>query len=143
MNQREVRLHCRLRRPAIRKAELLAFALDALGRLSVEGEVGIKVCSSRTMALFNRKFRDERGATDVLSFPDGTRQPNGDVYVGDILIAAPVAAAAAREEGIALEMELKRLILHGVLHLAGYDHEADAGTMRRKESALRKEMGIA
>jgi probable rRNA maturation factor len=142
MSKREVRLHCRLRKPQISRGELLAFALDVLGRLRLEGELGIRICSSRSMAALNRRFRGKAGPTDVLSFPDGAPQPGGEVYLGDIVIAAPVAAAAAEEEGVPLEVELRRLLLHGILHLAGYDHEADSGAMRRRERALRKEWGI-
>jgi probable rRNA maturation factor len=119
------------------------FALDVLGRLDLEGEVGIRICSSRSMSALNRRFRGKVGPTDVLSFRDGTPQPGGEVYLGDIVIAAPVAATAAKEEGVPFEVELKRLLLHGILHLAGYDHEADSGAMRRKERDLRRGWGIA
>ena len=138
-----MRLHSRLKKPSVRKAELVAFALDALGRLGLEGEVGIKLCSARTMALFNRRFRGKKGPTDVLSFPDGAPGPEGWPYLGDILIAGPVAQAAAEEAGLPVEMEMKRLVLHGILHLAGFDHETDGGAMLRKERSLRKEWGIA
>lgn len=121
----------------------MAFALDALARLGLEGEVGIKICSARTMAVFNRRYRGRRGTTDVLSFSDGSRGPDGRLYLGDVLIAGPVAWEAAKEAGVPLEVELKRLALHGILHLAGYDHETDGGMMLRKERALRKEWEIA
>ena len=142
MTHREVRLHCRLRTPRVPEEEVVAFALDALSRLDLEGEVGIKICSDRAMASFNRKFRGRRGATDVLSFPDGAAGPDGRPYLGDILIAGPVAQRAAGEAGIPVGVEMKRLVLHGILHLAGYDHETDGGAMARKERALRKEWGI-
>ncbi len=142
MTQREVRLHCRLPKPAIPKEELAAFALDVLGRLNLEGEVGVKLCSDATMAAYNRKFRGKMGPTDVLSFPDGVTDPEGGRYLGDIVISVPVAARQAKEAGHGLAAELKLLLLHGILHLAGYDHETDGGTMRRKERALRKEWGI-
>jgi len=142
MTRREVRLHCRLSKPAIPKDELAAFALDVLGRLDMDGEVGVKLCSDATMESCNRKYRHEAGPTDVLSFPDGTSDPEGGIYIGDILIALPVAARQAKEAGHDLKTELQILLLHGILHLAGYDHETDGGTMRRKEKALRREWGI-
>lgn len=142
MTRREVRLHCRLRKPAIPKDELAAFALDALGRLGLEGELGVKFCSDAAMAEANSTYRHKAGPTDVLSFPDGAADPEGGVYIGDILIALPVAARQAKEAGHPLATEVKRLLLHGILHLAGYDHETDGGTMTRKERALRKEWGI-
>ena len=138
-----MRLHSRLKKTSVRKAELVAFALDALARLGLGGEVGINVCSARTMALFNRRFRGKKGPTDVLSFQDGAPGPEGWPYLGDILIAGPVAQAAAEETGIPVGMEMKRLVLHGILHLAGFDHEKDGGRMMRKERALRKEWGIS
>ncbi len=142
MTRREVRLHCRLPRPAIPKDEIAAFVLDVLGRLDLEGEVGVKFCSDSTMATYNRKYRGKSGPTDVLSFPEGSMDPEGFTYIGDIVIAVPVAARQAKEAGHPLAAELKLLLLHGILHLAGYDHETDSGTMNRKELSLRKEWGL-
>lgn len=142
MTKREVRLHCRLRRTGIPKDELAAFALDVLGRLELEGEVGVKLCSDAAMAAYNKTYRHKAGPTDVLSFPDGAADPEGSVYIGDIVIAVPVAERQAKEAGHSLATELKYLLLHGILHLAGYDHETDGGTMARKERALRKAWGI-
>lgn len=142
MKYREVRLHCRLRKTTIPKDELVSFALDLLGRLKLEGEIGVRICSERTMASFNRRFRGVHGATNVLAFPNGEKLPGGGNYLGDILIAAPVAARSAEEAGDSLENELKRLLLHGILHLAGYDHETDGGTMDRKERNLKREWGL-
>jgi len=143
MKYREVRLHCRLKSPPIPREALVAFTLDVLGRLKLEGEVGLRLCSTRTMASFNRRFRGVKGATNVLAFPNGEKLPAGGIYLGDILIAAPVAEKSAREVGDTLENELKRLVLHGVLHLVGYDHESDKGKMARKERGLRREWGLA
>lgn len=142
MTRREVRLHCRLRRPLIPRDELAGFALDVLGRLDLEGEVGVKFCTAPAMADLNSRFRGKGGPTDVLAFPDGTPRPEGGTYIGDVVIAASVAQDQAREAGITLEAELKRLLLHGLLHLAGFDHEVDGGTMARKERGLRKEWGL-
>jgi probable rRNA maturation factor len=142
MTRREVRLHCRLSKPDIPKDELAGFALDVLSRLGLDGEVGVKFCSDALMADHNRRFRGKAGPTDVLSFPDGAADPEGHVYLGDILIAVPVASRQAKEAGHSLAVELERLLLHGLLHLAGYDHETDGGAMVRKERALRKAWGI-
>jgi rRNA maturation RNase YbeY len=121
----------------------VAFTLDAMDRLGVWGEVGVRFCSERSMAEANRRYRGKSGSTDVLSFPSGEPAEEGGVYLGDILIAVPVAARAARAAGQPLEAELRRLLLHGLLHLLGYDHETDGGTMQRKERLLRREWGIA
>jgi probable rRNA maturation factor len=81
----------------------------------------------------NRQFRGKDYATDVLSFPSEERG-----FLGDIVIAAGVAARQAREAGHPLPTELKVLSLHGLLHLLGYDHETDDGRMARAEARLRK-----
>jgi probable rRNA maturation factor len=142
MSRREVRLHCRLKSLPIPKDDLVGFALDLMGRLNLQGEVGIKICSDRLMSDLNRRYRGKSGPTDVLSFPDGSPLSDGAIYLGDMVIAAGVATRAAKAAGCSVETELKRLLLHGLLHLSGYDHEADGGTMNRKERALRRELGL-
>ena len=86
----------------------------------------------------NRRFRQMDKATDVLSFPatDG-------FSAGDIAISADVGAANARRLGLSPAEELKILILHGMLHLAGYDHERDQGAMARQEQRLRRALGLS
>jgi probable rRNA maturation factor len=80
----------------------------------------------------NRRYRDKDKTTDVLSFPgDGG-------HLGDILISVPVARRQAGEAGHDVERELKVLLLHGVLHCMGYDHETDEGEMERLERRLRR-----
>jgi len=78
----------------------------------------------------------------VLSLPDGEPDENGVTYLGDLAIGGHVAARAAKRAGSTLEDELRRLMLHGLLHLLGFDHEVDGGKMRRKETRLRKSFGI-
>ncbi len=85
----------------------------------------------------NRRFRAADRTTDVLSFPDGE-----DQYLGDILISARMAAAQADERGHTVEEEIETLALHGLLHLAGFDHETDDGRMRAKERVLRRRYGL-
>lgn len=143
MNRREVRIHCRLRSPHPPEDELAAFLLDLMGRLGVEGEVGVRLASDRTMAQANRRYRGRSGPTDVLSFPSGHPSEDGTVYLGDILVGMDRARKAAQEAGKPLAWEVKRLLLHGLLHLLGYDHETDGGRMERKERRLRREWGLA
>lgn len=142
MGSREASLQCRLRNFTVRKEHLVAFLLDVLGELDAEGSVGVRIVGERTIADLNRRFRGKKGSTDVLSFPSGEMEDSGAVYLGDIAVCGPVAAAAAKADGIPKEREIKRLLLHGLLHLLGYDHETDGGRMARKEKALRKKMGI-
>jgi probable rRNA maturation factor len=142
MGHREVSLQCRLREFRVDREGLVDFLLDALAELGADGAVGVRIVGERTIAEMNRRFRSKRGPTDVLSFPSGEEDEPGLIYLGDIAVCGPVAARAAKADGIRLEVELKRLLLHGVLHLLGHDHEVDGGKMARKERALRKKMGI-
>lgn len=85
----------------------------------------------------NRDFRGHDAPTDVLSFP--SPQPD---YAGDIAISTETAGRQARARRHALDTELRILLLHGLLHLAGHDHETDQGEMRRREQALRRQLGL-
>jgi probable rRNA maturation factor len=102
------------------------------------GEVSVAVVSDRRMRALNRQFRGKDAVTDVLSFPVTT----GGDFLGDIVIASGRAVRQAAEAGHSLSTELKVLALHGLLHLMGYDHDADAGAMARVESRLRKKAGL-
>ena len=118
-------------------------------------EESVTICfvSDPAMARMNRKFRDKQGPTDVLSFPARhmrTRRSNGrklttrpaDRYVGDIVISPETARRYARQRSGGLSSELRVLILHGMIHLAGYDHETDSGEMMRLERRLRRRLGL-
>jgi probable rRNA maturation factor len=84
----------------------------------------------------NRRFRGKDRTTDVLSFPaEGDLEP-GRPHLGEIAISVPRASAQARRAGWPLRSELALLVTHGFLHLLGYDHETDDGTMRRLEARL-------
>lgn len=90
------------------------------------------------MRALNRTFRGKDYATDVLSFPV-IDQPG---LLGDIVIATGVAARQADDAGHSVATELRILALHGLLHLLGYDHDADDGRMARAEARLRKKGGL-
>jgi probable rRNA maturation factor len=96
------------------------------------------------MALLNKTFRKKHGPTDVLSFPaNGARPTPGAQYVGDIAISPETARRNARRFSRSLPVEMRILILHGMIHLAGFDHETDHGEMDRLERRLRIRLGIA
>ena len=116
---------------------LSLFATKAQYALGVAGEVNIYVTSSREMQDLNRRYRRKNKPTDVLSFP--SRAPG---VAGDIAISLEIAAANAADIGHPLATEVKVLILHGLLHLAGYDHEIDDGKMLAREMALRQEFEL-
>jgi len=88
----------------------------------------------------NRQFRRKNTATDVLSFPAPPDAPKG--YLGDLAISFDRARAQAREFGHATSVEIRVLMLHGVLHLTGLDHETDSGKMARAEARLRRRLGL-
>ncbi|MGH9681304.1 MAG: rRNA maturation RNase YbeY, partial [Candidatus Acidiferrales bacterium] len=96
--------------------------------------VTVQLISDQAMARLNRKFRNKNGPTDVLSFPAGEAKAGASAeYVGDIAISPETARRNARRFARSLADELRILILHGMIHLAGYDHESDHGEMDRLE----------
>ena len=122
-----------------------AFTERAL-RVTPTGEAGVTIAfvSDRVMRGLNRQWRGKRGTTDVLSFPaaqDEFEKSLG-LTLGDVVISVEQAARQAGEHGLSFERELKQLILHGLLHLCGYDHETDDGEMNRLELRLRRRLGI-
>jgi probable rRNA maturation factor len=144
--QRAVRL---VRRP------LELFMRHVKSELGLE-ESGLAVClvSDAEIARMNETFRKKKGPTDVLSFPmvarrrpvrlgRGSRTVKAGEYLGDIAISPATAQRYAKKNGRKLSSELQVLILHGVLHLLGYDHETDRGEMERMERKLRKRLGLA
>jgi probable rRNA maturation factor len=100
----------------------------------------VLVTGNRAMRALNRRFRGKDQVTDVLSFPAAPEAESE--MAGDIAISAEMAAANAARLGHSPATELKILMLHGLLHLAGYDHEHDQGTMARKETRLRRELRL-
>jgi probable rRNA maturation factor len=103
----------------------------------------IAFVSDSRMKELNHSFRGKEGTTDVLSFPfEPDEFDRNTENLGDIAISAGQAQKQAAENGLSLETEIKQLILHGVLHLCGYDHETDDGEMNRRELELRDILGI-
>jgi probable rRNA maturation factor len=115
----------------------LAPWLARIAPASARGDVVVALVSDRRMRALNRQFRGTDLPTDVLSFPSDERG-----FLGDIVIAEGVAKRQAKEYGHSLKTEVQTLALHGLLHLLGYDHEADDGRMARAEARLRKQAGL-
>lgn len=127
----------------IRKRELAAFLAAATGRIRLAGAVSVLITGDAAIRKLNRQFRKKDKATDVLSFPSGIESGTApNPIAGDLAISLETAWRQAAEQGHPLETELRILLLHGLLHLAGYDHEADDGQMRRRERRLRREFGL-
>ena len=114
------------------------FARTLLGAVAGEREFHCLITDDRELRRLNRQFLGADRATDVLSFP----APEGDRSLGEIAISAERAAAQAREFGHARLDEIRILMLHGVLHLLGMDHETDAGEMARAEARWREKLDL-
>ena len=124
----------------LNEARLLRFLNAARKAVGVRGEVNVLLTSSREMRTMNRAFRGKDKPTDVLSFP--AIEPFSREFAGDIAISVDIAAKNAKNLGHSVEDETRVLILHGLLHLAGYDHEIDKGEMARRELRLRNRLGL-
>jgi probable rRNA maturation factor len=124
-------------KPGGMRAPGLAAWLASIAPSRARGTVTVAIVSDARVRALNRQYRRKDKATDVLSFPSGER---GDL--GDVVIAAGVAARQAREAGHSVATELRVLALHGLLHLLGYDHERDDGRMARLERRLRRRGGL-
>jgi len=111
--------------------KILLGELCARYRLA-DPEVTLAFVGERAIRTLNRRFMKKDRPTDVLSFPLGEKGPDGRFYLGDIVIAVPVAFRQARARGHGLERELRMLAIHGFLHLLGYDHFAGIGEEERK-----------
>ena len=124
-------------KPGGMRAPGLASWLGSIAPSRARGTVTVAIVSDARVRALNRQYRRKDKATDVLSFPSDERG-----YLGDVVIAAGVAARQAREGGHTLATELRVLALHGLLHLLGYDHERDDGRMARLERRLRRRGGL-
>jgi probable rRNA maturation factor len=123
----------------LNETALARFTARAQRAIGLEGEVNVLVASNEELQALNSRFRGKRQPTDVLSFPAMAKA--GSV-TGDLAISADLAALNAQGLGHATAEEVKILIVHGLLHLAGYDHEQDHGEMARQELRLRQRLGL-
>jgi probable rRNA maturation factor len=118
---------------------LAGFALKARGAAGLRGTVSVLITGNSAMRRLNTHFRGKTKATDVLSFP-AAASANG--FAGDIAISLDIAVRNARLLGHPIADEIRILMLHGILHLAGYDHENDKGEMAKKELLLRRRLAL-
>jgi probable rRNA maturation factor len=124
----------RQRRRRVAPARLRRVLRAAARALGVGGEMSLLLAGDRAVRGLNARYRGKDSATDVLSFP------GGEAGLGDVVISVPAAERNARALGRKLPQELDVLALHGLLHLLGYDHETDDGTMDRLERRLRRRL---
>ena len=103
-------------------------------------EVSVLFCADTRMRALNRRYRGQDRPTDVLAFPTADSESG---FLGDIVISVPYAGREARRRREPGAREIDRLLVHGLLHLMGYDHETDDGEMDALEARIRRRLGLA
>ncbi|HVI80584.1 MAG TPA: rRNA maturation RNase YbeY [Candidatus Acidoferrum sp.] len=121
---------------------LRRFVARARKAAGLHGKVNVLITTDSAMRSLNSQFRSKDKPTDVLSFPAVPGQRNHARLAGELAISAEIAAQNAIELGHSPAAEVKVLVLHGILHLAGYDHARDNGRMARKEAKLRRALNL-
>jgi probable rRNA maturation factor len=149
MTGAQVDMQKRVRTWSPRRADIAAWTNAALGRSARNREVGVRVVGRAESRKLNARYRGKDYATNVLSFPapalpaprtrDALAHP-----LGDLVICPPVLRTEAREQNKTLRAHWAHLVVHGALHLIGYDHErsADARRMERREVAVLRQLGF-
>jgi probable rRNA maturation factor len=133
----------RKRISGLSQSTLERFVLRARRVVHLRDTVNVLVTNSAELRSLNQRFRGADKPTDVLSFP-ALPAGRGQIkrVAGEVAISADIARDNARRLGHSVADEVKILLLHGILHLAGYDHEHDSGEMARKESRLRRQLKL-
>ncbi len=126
-------------------ADFCNWARAAATAAGASGELVLRVVDEQESAQLNGQYRDKPYATNVLSFPADLPEEVGEAVLGDIAICAPVVRREAREQGKTPDAHWAHMVVHGVLHLCGYDHiqEADAEEMEQLETAILNKLGFA
>lgn len=132
----------RKRIAGLSNSTLERFVLRARRTVRLADPVNVLVTNSTELRALNRKFRGTDKATDVLSFPSAQSCAGGRRIAGEIAISADIAKENAKRLEHSAADEIKILVLHGILHLAGFDHEKDNGEMSRAETRLRRQLKL-
>lgn len=122
------------------RSGLARFVRESQRAVGLAGSVDVLLTDDRTLRRLNRDFRGKDKATDVLSFP--AAEEFRAEFAGDLAISVETAARQAREQGHSLRDEVRVLLLHGLLHLNGMDHETDRGEMATREAELRERLRL-
>lgn len=144
-DERAVEVVNRQRRLPVDRENWREFAGRALRAIDARHQgVTVVFTSDRLMRKLNREYRGKDRTTDVLSFPSEQTQFEraAGAHLGDVVISVEQASRQAAEHRLGTDDEVAQLILHGLLHLSGYDHEIDDGEMNRLERRLRRRLGI-
>jgi probable rRNA maturation factor len=128
---------------ALSKSGLTRFLNRARAAVGLQGEVDVLLADDATLKRLNRTYRGKNKATDVLSFPAAYNEFAGENQTaGDLAISLETAGRQAAAYGHSLRDEVRILLLHGLLHLHGFDHEIDEGEMAAREAELRRELRL-
>lgn len=141
-----VRVDYASRRDAPGRATIARWAQAAAnGRRRSVMSIGVRIVNEAESANFNRRYRGRSGPTNVLAFPFDTPPGTRDDTLGDLVICAPVVNREARAQGKAAEAHWAHMVVHGIMHLRGYDHKTrrDAAVMERREAAILRRLGYA
>lgn len=132
-------------RQRLNRRDLQRFLVEAKKAIPLSGVVSVLLTGDEAVRELNHRFRNKKSATDVISFPaaknDGMTSPHRQL-AGDLAVSIDAAARQAEHFGHSLNAEIKILMLHGLLHLAGLDHETDTGEMAATEQKLRKQLEL-
>jgi probable rRNA maturation factor len=122
------------------RAGMSRFFSAAQRAVGLRGEVDVLLSDDARLRRLNREFRGQNKATDVLSFP--APEELAEAHAGDLAVSLETAARQAEEQGHSLRDEVRVLLLHGLLHLDGMDHETDEGEMAEREAVLRRKLRL-
>ncbi|MCX7830886.1 MAG: rRNA maturation RNase YbeY [Acidobacteria bacterium] len=136
-NLRKIEIVSKIKKLKIKKSECINFILDVMETINIYGEISLIFCSKSKIREINKKYRQKDSATDVITFP----YSNAGNFIGEIIICQEVAEENSKKYGVPLEKEIKKLLVHSILHLLGYDHHNDKGKMARKEKIILKSLG--
>jgi probable rRNA maturation factor len=144
----QVEVQRRVKAWAPRARDIATWAGAAIGRRAAGGELGVRVVGSAESRRLNARYRGKDKPTNVLSFPAAPlpgRESGAPPALGDLVICAQVVRSEARRQGKLLQAHWAHLVVHGALHLIGYDHEreAEAKRMERREVAVLRRLGFA
>jgi len=124
---------------------IIKWAEQALDEPYTEAEITLRIVDEEEGLALNKAWRKKESATNVLSFPVGETLEQAPNLLGDIVICAPIVEREAKEQGKSIDAHWAHLIIHGVLHLQGYDHESEqqASVMETKEILILEHYGYA
>ncbi len=131
----------RVPRGTLPRRELSRFVREVCETIPLKGAVSILLTTDAAMKALNQEFRRKNKPTDILSFP-AENLLVGPAYAGDLAVSIETAATQAVNHGHSLLLEVQILLLHGLLHLSGHDHEQDTGQMLQREQMLRQHFGL-